>query len=146
MENNNPDRVIKYRLRDKRENCWYKEKYIDNVLVEEVLYNPIHWFLMLRTVWDHLDATDKVQDRFIMVEYTWLKDKNWVEIYEWDILQDSKWNTYKVVFWEYTCWDMYYSCSSAFVLEWDNMYSNNYIRTEREVIWNIYQNADLLPE
>ena len=71
-----------------------------------------------------------------IMQYTWLKDKNWVDIYEFDIINvyTSEWNfvwIYEVVFWNW-----------SFCVPW--WWTHNLIKSE--VIWNIYENKDLLSE
>lgn len=68
---------------------------------------------------------------YIRRQYTWLKDKNWVEVYEFDIIQRENWLLDMV---EY--WNNWFYLNDIFKtrFEWD----------EVEVIWNIYQNPELL--
>lgn len=73
-------------------------------------------------------------DSVIIRQYTWLKDKNWKKIFEWDIL---KWS------WNYI-WEIIYD--NDFLQyrfknwrELDFYWVNNL-----EIIWNIYENPELL--
>ena len=72
-------------------------------------------------------------------QYTWLKDKNWKEIYEWDICisDEIKW-VIEFKDWSYDIykdWDIrYYSDSRSIYL--DEFWI--------EVIGNIYENPELL--
>jgi hypothetical protein len=66
---------------------------------------------------------------FYINEFTWLKDKNWIDIYEWDILHNLIKNSttveYKEIYYEY------------WMAIWFNWLSNH-----SEVVSNIYKKRE----
>lgn len=76
-----------------------------------------------------------------IVEFTWLKDKNWKEIYEWDIMEfdsiDKKTKYNKTIEYDKNYW--WYSPWAWNDEPWDMPSYDNWI-----IIWNIYESPELL--
>ena len=73
-------------------------------------------------------------------QYTWLKDKNWKESFEWDVFiyNDKKYvikyhDTFAWFYWETLDWKWIYKYDCD--LEWFD---------DCEIIWNIYEDSNLL--
>lgn len=72
---------------------------------------------------------------FELVQYTWLKDKNWKEIYEGDILRVWTINwIVKYFSWKYVIVDKNDNFLTEFYNSWHLF----------RIIWNIYENPELL--
>lgn len=110
-----------------------------------------------------IDFSWDIMKWITIIQYTWLKDLHWKEIYEWDIVKYKWIYEWVVVFWEYrlenfTKHDLQLHHSWWYIKDWIKKYSIkelyynlqidysikkdwiNYL----EVIWNIYENKDLL--
>lgn len=93
-----------------------------------------------------LELTDwhwKDYSQVIFMQFTWLLDKNWKEIYEGDIVHTHTiWMPYfhieTIVFEDYSFY------SKEVWMEWLSSLLPE--RFEYEVIWNIYENPELLTQ
>lgn len=129
-------REIKFRVYDKEKNMWTNFKIFDNIM----------YFMDKNTgVWFH--EKYKAKGRFSLMQYTGIKDKNGVEIYEGDILK------YKFLYdrrFKHVSLVKFMEIEASFGIK--DIYgneiplyritANNYF----EVIGNIYENKNLLEE
>ena len=117
-------REIKFRAWDKKE----------NILMTSMVYD---WCLCfgfapelpttVKTNWDN--------PNLLLMQFTWLQDKNWVDIYEWDIVRDEDYwynqMNYEVEFYEWR-YGAFYDYEQF--LGWKVF----------TIIWNIYENPELI--
>jgi hypothetical protein len=69
-----------------------------------------------------------------VMQYVWLKDKNWKEIYEWDIVKNYSNGKPSFIFWN--------NFSCRFDLQDWHFTFNDLLKSE--IIWNIYENPELI--
>ena len=130
-------REIKFRAWDKPINRWYSPVYeaYDGRLEE--LNIGINGRLSLRTMKGNIDESI-FKDRFDIMQYTGLKDKNSVEVYEGDIIDNGEDTRPRVI-------HHGYGSNITTGLDTDPTLYNEYLRSEDiEIIGNIYENPELL--
>lgn len=73
-------------------------------------------------------------DDLVLMQYTWFKDIDWIEVYEWDIV-DKKWRDwiYKVIQFEKMHWN-----HAVWFVNWFE------VPDKYRIIWNIYDNPIFL--
>lgn len=136
-------REIKFRILDKKSKSFITRP--ENLLLGNKYYIDCSGNIIIRDTIDFLHETNK--DNYELMQYTGIKDKNGVEIYEGDILK------YKYLYdrrFKYLSLVKFMETEASFGLK--DIYgneiplyritANNYF----EVVGNIYENPELLEE
>ena len=106
-------------------------------------YSCWEWKYDTDTIWQIFDCFD---EKYIM-QYTWLSDRVWREIYEWDIIkyddERSKPWEIKYYYWSYFICKKGGSKFPMYDVSAHTILVPNYM-DRYTVIWNIYENPELI--
>ena len=123
--------LYKFRIFDK------ENKIMDYCDLEDLCEDD-YWYDGETEVWSVLNDCNNEQERFIIMQWTQLKDKNGKEIYEGDIVYVICEDGNAVIEWD--------EDSAKFSIKFDDWIADFdwYSGKDLEVIGNIYENPELL--
>jgi hypothetical protein len=108
---------------------------IDKKFLENLHFIDNDWDLCFSDFWWKAIRYEN-QDNYKVLFSTWLKDKKWIDIFESDIVKGS---------WNYI-WEVIYD-NDFLQYRFKNWREFDYYWLKKlEIIWNIYENKDLLPK
>lgn len=110
-----------------------------NQSMANIISRHIAWWTIWGTAVTYSDQKDSNSSEYDIMQSTWLTDKNWKEIFEWDIVIGIKWDEraprYEVYFDE--------EILAYFIRNSKTNFHLCDLR-EIEIIWNLYENPELL--
>lgn len=123
-------REIKYKI-------WSE---IDKKFLENPHYINSNWIIFFSPCkWPVINYEN--QEKYKILQYTWLTDKNWKEIFEGDLVKtqiNNLWLTKELS-------EVYFDMWQFLLKRKDSkMPFTVYQESELEIIWNIYENPNLL--
>ncbi len=133
-------REIKFRAWDKKNACFYKPIFEAWAGRLSTLFIGLSGDLSEHTM-SGLTHESLFPDRFIIEQYTGLKDKNGREIYDGDIVRDSYDSMQSVIFWNPVgSWGCYEIVDPKYLMT----YTVDEDDDADEIIGNIHENPELL--
>ena len=136
------NREIKFRIWDKE---LEEMNYIDLCDLAE---GDDYWYDGETSVWEVMNDATSEQKRYVIQQYTSLKDKNGKEIYEGDIVDIHQtvngYNQFVIEYSDYKFSSRYYNQNkkeirSFYNYDLDEFFEINELEKELEVIGNIYE-------
>lgn len=130
----------KFRAWDKEKNKMFEPTYRAYAGELEELLISLKGDLILRKI-DETIHESLFPDRFVLMQYTGLKDRNGVEVYINDIAEDEYGHRYEIVF-EGDC----LRCNGVRRVRGGHKPKNRWFSKDLEIIGNVYETPELLEE
>jgi uncharacterized phage protein (TIGR01671 family) len=119
---------------------------------KSIHWNIVYWYYVYSSVFSNVNTLKKhliINELWnineieveTLCQFTWLYDKNWEEIYEWDIIQNANWIIWEVFFCEDDLqFKIKENSGDIETFAWYNKNAYHFL----EVIGNIFENSNLI--